>query len=330
MEYNYEENIEVLSQSAGIPLNDIFDFEYSPIKQIYERYFQFCQENLSEECAEYDIRPARFYFRAVYGINARAGKHNGYSIIGVNMQTVHSLYDLFYEKNDIFETDDYLNENYKSLIDNFDVPVGHLMFQLATLFTFYHERAHLIQKSPILELWVSEQIEEMVDDEFSIERHVLELDADLDAAHLICFHLIEYWKKLSPENRTQANLQKIFSVGVASVFSYFLLYFKESMEVYYNQHTHPHPLVRISYIVDCFIRVAEINLPNDFILDLRTTLREGFVISDIFYKSVFQSNLVEDFASHFMAESGNIENYVNELLGVGEGMPNLLKNRPRL
>jgi hypothetical protein len=328
--YNYTDNVHELEHSANIPFSDIFHYQDSPINEIYERYFQFCQENLTTECDDYNIQPAKFYYRTEYGINARAGVQNGYSIIGVNMQTIHSLYDLFYERNDIFETDDYLLKKYGELVEKFDIPAGHLMFQLATLFTYHHELGHLIQKSPNLSLWLTEQYNDTTEDNFSIERHILELDADLNAAHSICFHLIEYLKKLEPKDRTHESLQKIISIGVSSIFSYFLLYFKKAKNIYYKKHTHPHPLVRISYIVDCVIRVTEINIPQDFEIDLGKTLREGFIISDIFFRSVLNSTLVEDFAKYFLTESKNIEAYVNELLGIAEGMPNLVKNRNRV
>ena len=325
--HNYTDNIHELEHSAKIPFGDIFDYRHSPISEIYERFFQFCQENLTNQCNEYNIQPAKFYFRTEYGINARAGVLNGYFIIGVNMQTIHSLYDLFYEKNGIFETDHYLSNNYKDVVNKFDVPVGHLMFQLATLFTYYHELGHLIQKSPILPLWLSEQYIDKNNEVFSIERHVLELDADINAAHSICFHLIEYLKKLNPEDRTQENLYKILSIGIASIFSYFLLYFQDTKNIYYKKYTHPHPLVRISYIVDCFIRVAEINLPSDFLINLEKTLKEGFRISDIFFRTVLSSNLVDDFGKLLLTESNNIEMYINELLNIAEKMPYLVKNR---
>jgi len=328
MEYNYADTIEELKANAKVPAGDIFEYEFSEIKDIYQLYFQFCQENLTEECNDFDIQPAKFYYRTEYGINARAGFQNGYFIIGVNMQTIHSLYDLFYEKNDISETAPFLLENYKELTDNFDVPTGHLMFQLAALFTFYHERAHLIQKSDLLSTTLFEQPIPTNEQGFSIERHVIELDADLDAAHKICFHLVEYFKKLDANDKISENLQKILSLGVASIFSYFLLYYKEGVKVYYKEYTHPHPLVRISYIVDCFVRVAEINLPEDLKVDLGKTIREGFIIADTFYKSVFNIELVEAFSGQFMNESKNVELYVNELLGIGEGMAFLVKNRP--
>lgn len=327
MSYNYTEIIDDLRARAQVLTGDIFEYEFSEISDIYERYFQFCQENLTEECDEFDIQPAKFYYRSEYGINARAGLQNGYFIIGVNMQTIHALYDLFYERNNIFETDPFLLDNYKELTDKFDVPPGHLMFQLATLFTFYHERAHLIQKSDLLPTSLFEQPTKTNTQDFSIERHVIELDSDLDTAHKICFHLVEYFKKLNANDRAVENFQKILSLGVASVFSYFLLYYKEDVKVYYKEYTHPHPLVRISYIVDCFVRVAEINIPEDLKIDLGKTIRDGFSIANTFYKSVFKIELVERFAAQFMEESNDVEVYVNELLGVGEGMPYLVKNR---
>jgi hypothetical protein len=327
MEYIYSGIIEEIKAKTQIQSGDIFEYEFSEIKEIYQQYFQFCQENLTEDCSEFDIQPARFYYRTEFGINARAGLQNGYFIIGVNMQTIHSLYDLFYEKNNIFKTDPFLLEKYKILTDKFDVPPGHLMFQIATLFTFYHERAHLIQKSDLLSAFLFEQPAPINEKWFSLERHVIELDADLDAAHKICFHIVEYFKKLDTKEKTSENLQKILSLGVAGVFSYFLLYYKNDVKVYYKEYTHPHPLVRISYIVDCFVSVAEINLPEGFKINLKKTIRDGFAIADIFYKSVFNVELVESFAGQFMKESKNVEVYVNELFEVGRGMEFLVKNR---
>jgi hypothetical protein len=317
----------VLIEVAKIPVSDVFDYEESPIKELYDKYFQFCQENLSEKCKEHAIQPAKFYYRNEYGINARAGMLNGYFIIGVNMQTIHLLYQFFYVKNDTFESDEHLVGTYSELSTKFDVPAGHLMFQLAILFTFYHERAHLIQKSPNLMLGLSEKLDDSDQREFVIGRHILELDADLDAAQEICFHLFDYWKKLKQLDRTENNLQKILSLGIASIFSYFLLYFDRSMKIYYDQHTHPHPLVRITYIVDCFIDVAQKNAPIGFSLDARATLREGFVVSEVFSQNVFQANIVQDYADQFKTEGKNIENYVNELLSEAERIPNLVKNR---
>jgi hypothetical protein len=274
MTYNYQDNIKELRELANIPLADIFNYEDSPIQYLYAKYFQFCQENLSEQCHQFDIKPARFYYRSEFDINARAGKHNGYSIIGMNMGTIHSLYQTFYVQNHTFEKDKHLINSYRELGAKFDVPPGHLMFQLAILFTFYHERAHLIQKSTILSSGLSEKPYELEQSEFNIERHILEIDADLDAAYYICSHLFEYWRKLPEKDQTGENLQKILAIGVAGIFSYFLLYFNQPVEIYYDKHTHPHPLIRITYILDRMIQFAQQYLMESTSIRLQRSVRD--------------------------------------------------------
>jgi hypothetical protein len=323
MKYSYSKTIQELKDHALIPVGDIYEFESARIAPIYERYYQFCQENLEEKSNEYNIQPSRFYFRNKFGINAQAGYQNGIYIVGVNMSTIDSLYSLLHERNDIFEVDKCLSELYGSLISEFDVPVGHLMFQLSTLFIFYHEKAHLGQFSGESHEWLTEVLKT----EYSAERHALELDADIDAAHFICFHLLEYFKKLSPQERTSENLEKTLSIGIASIFSYFLIYFERSGDIYFNEHSHPHTLVRISYILDCMIRVAEHNLPDDITINSVKVLNESFKITDQYYKRVNDSDLVKDFINQFKIEANKITDYVNTLLEFSKRMPNLIKNR---
>jgi hypothetical protein len=144
---DYKSNIKILVESVKIPNNDIFEYEFSPIMQVFENFYQYCQVNLSDYCNEYDIQPALFYYKNSFDINARAGIQNGYYIIEVNMQTVSKLYEIFYAKNDIFTSDEYLPSTYKNLFRKLDVPVGFLMVQLSTIFTYHHELGHLIQKT---------------------------------------------------------------------------------------------------------------------------------------------------------------------------------------
>ena len=51
------------------------------------------------------------------------------------------------------------------------------MYQIATQFTFYHEQAHLIQKSVELKSMIFENYSD-ASEQFSLEHHVLEIDAD--------------------------------------------------------------------------------------------------------------------------------------------------------
>jgi|SRR5580658_3227734 hypothetical protein len=326
VKYDYKQISEELISKAGIPRGEIFDYEYSPYKAIFERFFQFCQQNLTECSQDYNIQPAKLYYREAYGVNARAGVQNGYYIIGVNKETIARLYDLFYNRNNIFEEDSDLLP-YAGLNQSPDTPLGILMFQTACLFTYYHEHGHLIQKSPQLTFGLNEHYKELKEEEYSQEKHVLEFDADLGGAQLICFHLIDYWKKQQEAFRTEESFQRLLSVGAASIFSYFMLLSTTRQPIYYKKAEHPHPVVRISYIMDCFIKVAQINLPEGVNIKANLALTEGFKIADKFFRSVFALNIVEGFAAVYETEAADIERYVTELIALSKANPNLVRHK---
>lgn len=327
--YEYKLITEEIINNAGIPPADVFDYKDSPIQAVFARYFQFCQENLTERNNEFDIQPAKFYFRTQLSVNASAGlTPTNYYIVRVNMGTLVKLYDLFYEKNSIFDEAEELSA-YELLNKNLDAPLGYLMFQLSSLFTYYHELAHLIQKSPTLPLWIDESYILPEGGNYNADSHVKEFDADLNGAHLICFHLIEYWKKQKPELRTQESFQMLLSIGGASILSYFLLLPNADRDIYYKDFTHPHPFVRIAYIVDCFIKVAEINLPEEMQVNLNATqiTSESFKIADNFFKRVLNNDKIQTFGAVFLTESANIKTYVTELIELSKADITLVRNR---
>lgn len=121
----------------------------------------------------------------------------------------------------------------------------------------------------------------------------------------------------------------MLSIGAASIFSYFILLSTER-DIYYKKYWHPHPVVRISYIIDCFIKVAEINLPDNVQLDANLTITEAFRISDKFFSSVLNDNAVEKFISVYSSETSNIEKYVTELIALSKTNPALVRHKNTL
>lgn len=109
MIYEYYDIVGELTKKGIVIKEDIYDFIDSPNSDTYEKYFQFCQENLSEQCTDYNIQPAKFFFRESFEVNARAGLLNNYFVIAVNKGTIHTLYNFLYSQNKIFD----LNELYE-------------------------------------------------------------------------------------------------------------------------------------------------------------------------------------------------------------------------
>ena len=326
MPYDHLENKKELIEKVGIPEDDIFDYSVNDPYKVVEQFFQFCQQNLSEECGQYDIQPALIYIRGKMDVNAAAGKGKDYYVIRVNFGTIVIMFRLYTDHHHIFEEKalaDFFHLN-KSLDESLD----YLLFQVSMQFTFYHERAHLIQKSPETHHWIDESYNLNPEDSpFSLRNHLYEFDADLHASSLIAFHLIDYWKKQTETIRTEQNLRLIISIGLAGIVSYFIFLKRNYTKVFYKAGTHPHPLVRISYIVDNLIKTVEGNIDGEISFESKEVLKNSFRIVEQLF-SAAQTPWLQDFINDFYAEQKNIEQYVNEvLIAESVNVPELTLNR---
>lgn len=325
MAYNHKENIEVLYRQEGI--KDAYDYTGNDPYEVVERFFQFCQENLSEECGEYDIQPARIYIRANTRVNGAATRTDGHSIIAVNIGTIVTLFRFFTDNRSIFEKDEL--KAYQKLDKNFDL--DYLAFQLTTQFTYYHELAHLIQRSPVNNQWIDELYGKYIreGDGYSLERHLKEFDADLFGSAQEALHIIEYWKRLPGELKTPEHLGLLLSVGAGAIFSYFLFLMENYPNIYYKASDHPHPIVRIAYIVDNFIKNAAHNLPEGIQFDANEILTRAFQISEHWFgQDSSKGEAVREFAKFFQNEGTNIADYINHvLIPESRNLPELVMNR---
>lgn len=325
MPYNHKENIKELSQKDAI--SDAFDYSVNDPFSVAENYFQFCQQNLSEECGEYDIQPARIYIRKDTQVNAAAIRTKNHSIIAVNFGTIVKLFRFFTDNRSIFEKEEL--KAYRQLDTAFDL--DYLAFQLTVQFTYYHELAHLIQRSPVLSRWIDELYAKYIreGDGYSLDKHVYEFDADLFGSGQEAIHIIEYWSRLEADLKTPEHLSLLLSVGAAAIFSYFLFLMDKYPNIYYKATDHPHPIVRISYMVDNFIKNAEHNLPKGIHLDARQILSQAFQISEHWFgQDGNKREAVMEFAKFFQNEGQNIADYINNvLIPESRKHPELVMNR---
>jgi len=70
-----------LYTKAGIAYADIFDYQFAEKAIIFDRFYNFCQTNLTDHCKEADIQPALFFYNPDNRVNARAKQRNGYYLI---------------------------------------------------------------------------------------------------------------------------------------------------------------------------------------------------------------------------------------------------------
>jgi|GEM_PF-4140961 len=309
MAYSHRDNI---AEMAKLGITDGFDYTNRDPSQVTEAFFQFCQQNLSEECGKYDIQPARIYIRADEAVNALATRYRDISIIAVNTGTLITMSHFFTGNRSIFQYDEL--KAFRPIHEHYSL--DYISFQFAVQFTYYHELAHLIQKSPVVNNWLNEfyakQIRE--GDGYDRTKHLQEFDADLHAATNAAFHIIDYWKRLPGNLKSQENLQLLIALASGAIFSYFLFLMEKYLTVYYKASTHPHPIVRISYTVDNLIKTVQRNLPEGTALDATAALRLGIQLAGHWFSENDKDHSLKEFAKFFRNESTNIQNYVNNVL----------------
>lgn len=328
--YTYRQVVEELSQNAGVAFSDIFEYDDTPLEEYFNRLFIFYQENLSKHCDEYNIQPARIFFQNEFSVNAYAGIKEGYFIIKINAATVITLQNLFYEHNYLFDGDGEIALRYSPLttaLKSLEMHPGFLMFQVATQFTYYHELCHLIQKSDQLSSFLNERNISVVGQPYFLIHHLMEFDSDIFGAHQIVFHIADYWKKFPVEYANAEVLTQLLSVSCASIFIYFMHLENNYKEIYYQDGTHPHPVVRITYIIDTFLQASKFNLNDCWNIELKSILREAFDIAEKFCEVVGMVNIVDRYRELFIIEHNNIENYIKFLVTESNKAGFLTKNR---
>lgn len=329
MVHDYYQVTQEIINNVGIPSNEIFYYDGTPLEPVFSSYFQFCQENLNIAGNKFGIKPAKIFIRNDVSINAFASYRNNYFIIGVNAGILVNLYHFFDSKAELFEGASllFLNAFNQMLTETKDAPIFYLMQQVCSQFTYYHELAHLIQRSPQL----SNSIEEKyfaANSSYSQQQHVYEFDADVYAAEHIAFHLLEFWKKLSIDIRTADNLSYLIAIGASAIFSYFLKLMEGYKEIYFAEHSHPHPLLRVLYIVDSFIQNVEGNL-HERIINPNRVLQDTFKITNEIFKAD-GSDIIAHFSKIYMRRWARIKSFVdNDIIAVVPSMPELVYNRVR-
>lgn len=325
MDLYQEVKAELMAKGAYTAI-ELYDYSASRIALLFDRFFNFCYVNLRDHCHEYNIHPARLIIFNDVEVNACATSFQGYNLIEINNGLIYKMYAHFYDNNKAFTIDKYLMEEYAPLFPE-DAPADFIMYQVTPQFTYYHELAHLIQNAPLLKKSFSERTRH-ADGDFDVLSHLLEFDADLHAAQMLYFHIEEFWKKMPVGNQSSETIGKLISIYASAIFVYFTFLEEERESIYFEKYSHPHPLIRITYVLDIIIGVAEQNLKK-IILDKKLILKEAFNITSLMDQANGRMDSVSAYAERYKLSNVEITNYVNKLASLSNDIPYLVKNRPQ-
>lgn len=314
---NYFQNVQALKERLPEFNNEpIYDYSEDPLAQSYEEFYNFCMDNLEIAKGNFDIGVTFLYYSTVRSMNAGAKKTpDGISIIKVNNTIIEAL-DYHFHESDYFRT---AGLKYEPLEKKCGLPLSKLMLQYCTLFTYYHELAHLIQDSPLNSNFTSEEVN--VNIPYSEEKHLLEIDADWFAAHNIAEHLIDFFSRLdeSPETALDINLKKeLVVISLAGIYHYFNLFSSASSGIYFKSGTHPHFSIRLLMVNVLITNHLYKSLDEPFRIDLKSSIQ---ISSDLLNSLGLSSHT--PWLEVIKLNEDAINNYISEMSSLMENKTNL-------
>lgn len=241
-ELDIENAIKKNLQNSG----DIFDFRETPKEELFENLYLFCREHLDNLTPALSINSPTFTFLNGFSSNAVAIRKNDNDFgIFMNFGLIKFCADNFLDNDSLHP---FAEKNFPGLVQYFDVSLNKLAFQIATQFAYYHELAHLIQFSKkATESSLQENMGECKG--YNITQHALELNADSFSSIAITTHIQQFIEKSFKDDTNQENVEETVIILCACLLNYMTSFYDKLDEIYFEEHCHPHPIIRIFNVI---------------------------------------------------------------------------------
>jgi hypothetical protein len=318
---SYDQMKSLISLNTNFRESDIFDFSETPFQEEFDKIFKFYTETL-ERNKFYGITPFLFFFKNDTTVNAAASKYNDHFIIFINSGLIMRLIQRFRDNKNLLNATKV--PDMVQFEKKLDSQIHELMYQHTVHFSFYHELAHLIQKSQFLIQSLQEEITENVD--AISRRHLLEFDADRFSSLSIGTHIVQYATTSFDKELNSENLQKLLVVFCSSTLFYFISFSSSTTELYYIKNSHPHPIIRLLLVV-----MHTINYCLDWFKNRRVTidvsinevLNETLLYSERIATSSFGENLISRYREIWSSNAHEITDYLTKVKALEVNDPEL-------
>lgn len=298
-------------QPQDIPPNEgaFFDYEETPNEQLYDLFWTNAQKFLNDERFEQYFSNPRLYYNTNQTENAGAYVDGKYSLIVVFMGAIVPIYSYYHLRKNGFETEGL--RGYNEVAEPFDITPDIYLFQVVTLFFLYHETGHLIQLNN-----QPRQYTEFVPNckGSEEERHAKEFDADWFASNELAFHIVDLWASLQmqPEKEAIEFLHKMVELALAGIYVYLIKMSLDHPKLYFQEHCHPHPSVRLSYVIHYL--VTTVKLYSGITINENKVLHNAMAISDELMAD-YDPNPVEYFSLDVIYQNlDEIKKYVDKII----------------
>ena len=323
---NYDEVIQPLLDQGLLVKDEVYYYHEDPLAQPYQIFFDFCFNNLQKSIEEFNLGPSHVYYGSPYEINACAYGKAGHKFISIYMGALEMIWTFYEDRAALFGQQ--INQHYNEISAHRELAPYELLYQYTTLYFYYHELGHLIQYSDSDDGFSEkENLGADIPEDGVLAQHALELDADWFAASQLALHLIQYYQKEQGELVGSLDqISRLISLGLSAIFNYFILSAQQNPGIYYEERSHPHPIVRISYVLVFLMDTFKPNLPDNFELNLGEILTSAIELSEQLLVNEF-GNQAMNFAAIYLPEAGNIEAYIKKIMAAAESNQNLAKHK---
>jgi len=317
-------DIEILKH-LGYSENNIMEVHRFHEGHIVKDFFDFIREDMAEPRNPFRVEPFSVFLLRDEIANARAIRMNERYMIVFHTKVIQVLDEAIQKRvPNALAPGDKLKW---ALEVYFRQSVPYFMFQMVTLFIYYHELAHLNQyKFEDSSNALTDETYDLVEGKrFNKNSHAKEIDADIFAATQVAHRIFDFWRKIPEQMRDTSQLNSMASLISAGIFLFWYSMQGGWTSLYFLDHSHPHVLMRTYCIFDCMTTVlhgaGNVAQP----LDRNACQRDAFYIVGQLLKEPAGNGLI-DFWSLFVQNADAMEDYFQKhMVPISKGIPYLVQ-----
>lgn len=274
----------------------------------------------------FKLKDCLFYINNELRCNAFARRLKGYNIISISCSyviTIEKIFDSNIYNNTFLDLSKNIitSKAHNELLELPKFNLSQFILNSSIHFTFGHEFRHILQfntENKDKEYSLNENINSS---KFKLQKHVWEYDADRYGA----FHVLKYIFNIKNEfNITdEEQLKYLVYTGISNIIiTQILFYFGlenvhgqqeiQKNNFYTKEKSHPHPIVRIMYILDFYFNNLENSFPK-LLISEHELHNNSLMIAKEYLKTIIpEKYLVEIFLTD-LSETKEVVNYCDFL-----------------
>ena len=242
----------------GYTVDQLIDPTSIPANSLTSAFVRYINDDIVHPNNPFRVSPFRLFIVKNLPPNAKAIFRHGRYCIVIHHSVLELLGNVIYKRFPVlFPPESKLN---RFLEVNTNMGLSSFVFMQITLYIYNHELAHLNQYKN-QQKSASQLQEEYCDltagSKFNGRSHAMEIDADIYAATEVAYSIFTFWNQLPEKERETDLLYALISVFGAAIFLFWQTMQGGWPTLYFLDQTHPHIMIRVTYILDCMTTVLQ-------------------------------------------------------------------------